>query len=440
MTAEIAIFNREAIALAADSAVTMSIGNDRKIKTSAHKIFTLSKCAPVGIMIYNNANILHVPWEVIIKMYREELGTKKFDTIADYTKDFIEYVCCCNLFHEKSQDEFFLGDVSAYFGYVIILIRKEVEEVLKRDGEVKDNEIIKITSAIIKDQHKKFEDAEFLPTLTKNRIRKISSKYGKKIEEMLIEIFEEIPISKSDKNKLKKIGVSLSSKWPNHIIPSAHSGIVIAGFGEKDTFPCLESLHTHGIVEDKLRFKQHVSIEIDYDKSSQIIPFAQGDMVHTFMEGIDPNYKETTESYINKIFEEYPKIIANKLNKYTKTEKKNFEKELKKIGKKLLKDYSENLANYRVNNFISPVTSVVSFLPKDELAAMAESLVNLTSFKQQVSFESETVGGPIDVALISKGDGFIWIKRKHYFKPELNPQFFENYMREVHKDERKKKR
>jgi len=40
---------------------------------------------------------------------------------------------------------------------------------------------------------------------------------------------------------------------------------------------------------------------------------------------------------------------------------------------------------------------------------------------------SETVGGPIDVAVISKGDGFIWIKRKHYFSPELNHHFFDNY-------------
>ncbi|HEY9669692.1 MAG TPA: hypothetical protein V6C91_22960 [Coleofasciculaceae cyanobacterium] len=36
-----------------------------------------------------------------------------------------------------------------------------------------------------------------------------------------------------------------------------------------------------------------------------------------------------------------------------------------------------------------------------------------------------------DVAVISKGDGFIWIKRKHYFKPELNHQFFNNYFRNI---------
>ena len=72
----------------------------------------------------------------------------------------------------------------------------------------------------------------------------------------------------------------------------------------------------------------------------------------------------------------------------------------------------------------------MSMLPKDELAAMAEALVNLTSFKRKVSMQTETVGGPIDVAVISKSDGFIWIKRKHYFEPELNPQFFANYYRE----------
>jgi hypothetical protein len=30
-----------------------------------------------------------------------------------------------------------------------------------------------------------------------------------------------------------------------------------------------------------------------------------------------------------------------------------------------------------------------------------------------------------------KGDGFVWIKRKHYFPPELNHQFFANYSREA---------
>ena len=80
-------------------------------------------------------------------------------------------------------------------------------------------------------------------------------------------------------------------------------------------------------------------------------------------------------------------------------------------------------------NYIEPVVKATAFLNKAELAAMAETLVNLVSFRKQVTMEAETVGGPIDVAVITKGDGLIWIKRKHYFQPELNHHFFSNYFR-----------
>jgi hypothetical protein len=81
---------------------------------------------------------------------------------------------------------------------------------------------------------------------------------------------------------------------------------------------------------------------------------------------------------------------------------------------------------WQVRSFFMLPTAL---LPKSELAAMAEALVNLTSFKRKVSMELETVGGPIDVAVISKGDGFIWVKRKHYFTKEMNPRFFASYYR-----------
>ena len=82
---------------------------------------------------------------------------------------------------------------------------------------------------------------------------------------------------------------------------------------------------------------------------------------------------------------------------------------------------------YSADNHWSPIIEIVRHLPKEELAAMAEALVNLTSFKRHVTRQAETVGGPIDVAVISRGDGLIWIKRKHYFKTELNQHFLVNY-------------
>lgn len=92
--------------------------------------------------------------------------------------------------------------------------------------------------------------------------------------------------------------------------------------------------------------------------------------------------------------------------------------------RELLKGYDTGVGARKQEEYVSPILDAVAMLPKDELGAMAEALVNLTSFKRKVSVEAETVGGPIDVAVISRGDGFVWIKRKHYFDPELNPQYF----------------
>jgi len=51
MTAEIAIMNKEAVALAADSAITLREEEGQKIFTSINKILTLSKYQPTGVMV-----------------------------------------------------------------------------------------------------------------------------------------------------------------------------------------------------------------------------------------------------------------------------------------------------------------------------------------------------------------------------------------------------
>lgn len=66
----------------------------------------------------------------------------------------------------------------------------------------------------------------------------------------------------------------------------------------------------------------------------------------------------------------------------------------------------------------------VLFMPKPELAELAEALVSITSMKRRFSTERETVAGPIDVAIISKTEGFVWVKRKHYFSRDINPGYF----------------
>ena len=90
MSAGICIMNKQAIALAADSAVT--IGDHVAIHNSANKLFSLSKVAPVGLIIYANASLMSVPMEIIVKEYKHQLENKTFDSLNDYVEDFKSYI------------------------------------------------------------------------------------------------------------------------------------------------------------------------------------------------------------------------------------------------------------------------------------------------------------------------------------------------------------
>ena len=96
--------------------------------------------------------------------------------------------------------------------------------------------------------------------------------------------------------------------------------------------------------------------------------------------------------------------------------------------KELLVNLFKDNINTLKKDFYSPILKTVDSLPKEELGNLASTLIEITSLKRKIDSNLESVGGNIDVALISKGDGFIWKKRSPYFNPKLNPQYFDEKM------------
>lgn len=61
-------------------------------------------------------------------------------------------------------------------------------------------------------------------------------------------------------------------------------------------------------------------------------------------------------------------------------------------------------------------------MPFQDAIDLAEFLVDTTIKYSRFLPGAPTVGGPIEVAGISKHEGFKWIRRKHYYSQELNPK------------------
>lgn len=61
-------------------------------------------------------------------------------------------------------------------------------------------------------------------------------------------------------------------------------------------------------------------------------------------------------------------------------------------------------------------------MPFQDALDLAEFFVDLTSrYTRFLPVGATTVGGPIEVAGITKHEGFKWVKRKQYYSTELNP-------------------
>lgn len=423
MTAEIGIMNKTAIALAADSAVT--IGHTKKIYNSANKLFALSKYHPIGIMLFGSAEFMGIPWETVIKIYRKKLGKTRFTTVRDYANDFIKFLTENNtLIPEKEQLLHLKSTIESYFVKIKKDIKKEWDKAIHDKGKIDDNEINSIVSVTITKHFELWDKLSFLKTAKSEDKDNFIAKHKETVGEILKTVFEKLPLDEKASLQLQEIAANLFYKERFH---SGSSGLVIAGFGESEIFPSLISFEIECFVENRLKFREQISQCIDFENTALIVPFAQSEMVHTFMEGIDPLLEQLSDGYLTEIFNKYPDVLFQGVSLKDEEKRKEILGNLTKTSIDLFSDFKAKIKQYRIEHHIIPIVNIVSVLPKDELAAMAEALVNLTSFKRKITMDAETVGGPIDVAIISKGDGFIWIKRKHYFKPELNPHFFENY-------------
>lgn len=102
MTAEIVVMNTGGIALASDSAVT--IGR-KKVYHSANKLFGFSERHTVGMMTYGSASMLDVPWDTLIKVYKNTLGADPFETVEQYKEDFLQFL-------NKNEYDQFMSEVN----------------------------------------------------------------------------------------------------------------------------------------------------------------------------------------------------------------------------------------------------------------------------------------------------------------------------------------
>lgn len=265
MTAEIAIMNKSAVALAADTVVTIgSAGGIGKTFDTVNKIFTISKVFPVGVMISNN---------------------------AEWGADFISYL--------RGFGEVRTGHIRANLTNVLNAWFSDVRDtaVIKaREASIRpsSDEYISLLISVVEQETDK---ASAKPSwLTGEQLATFSRQYQNEIISAVRDFCK-----RYDNQELVKKALSLALMvLVNHSYSPISTEIAIAGFGTDDLFPKLVHYETDGHIGKRVKVERRGYREIAKDNTAWVLPFAQKDMVHLFMNGVYPDYAQFLTSVRHK--------------------------------------------------------------------------------------------------------------------------------------------
>lgn len=416
MTTEIAVVNRLGVALATDSAVTVSGAGQPKVFDTGDKLFELDNAHPVGVMINGNMDFLGVPWEVIIKDFRARDG-ECHGTMKKWLDELLSFA----MTHKAATPESEEQHVHAIAWDEFETIKSQVSRKILR---VEDGKERSIESFVVEEARKRIARyvsagrAQSLKGLTRAQVMAL---HEKTLAQMIDERFNPVTISKAGKRALTRLVAAalLSAE------PSVYStGIIVAGYGHDDMFPSLAIAEVDGAVAMRLKSIAGEHVIVDRKRNrGRVISFAQTDVVERLLSGADNRFVERSAEYFGEALgnvRDSVKAALEKLGSGTEETDAIFEE----IVEAVKEEYRTKFAKEVGEGFQREFNEMVSLMPKQDIIELAEALVSITAIERKASSEQATVGGPVDVAFITRHEGFVWIKRKHYFDKDLNPRFF----------------
>ena len=421
MTAIVGILNKRAAVMAADSAVTVNTDSGTKIYNTATKIFRLSKELPVGVMIFDSASFMGTPWDVIFKLYRDRKGSQSFNTLEEYARNFLNFLSAEDYFSSpKSQGKYLMKEVYTYYhkvkDYAVDSFEEQTEDIDLTD-EASDELIRKLILERIGVITESSRDHGINPEFEDYTLAHLRS-FGKESLDALAEVCEGAGLPADLRNAWEEgFYEYIRSK-----LYLSGTGIVFAGYGSKDIYPSILTIYISGAFDRRMRYYfsyDDDSDSIDNDNTATIIPYAQVDVMLTLMKGIHPGLRRLVESKHQESLDKAKEKILKAIKEAGCTKKI-----IAKVEEMDLSDlqgsYEETLDQFIQDEFVDGIVDAVNSFNIEDMVNMAESLVSVTNLQRHISSSEESVGGPIDVAVITCSEGFMWVKHKHWLPADAD--------------------
>ncbi|HEY2071789.1 MAG TPA: hypothetical protein VGG48_19675 [Rhizomicrobium sp.] len=416
MTSEIAVMNQRAVALAADSAVTLIAGSTVAIRNDQRKLYNLVEGQPIGLMFYGLADMMGHPWDQLIDTYQKKVKPKGVKHVTDYAASFTKMLDDVpELFPRERQAEEYRRLLASVYRYIFLLAEFMAENA-EQEGEPPSDLVI--MEAAIQEVWREYqfkEDGTPRPDLAcfpPGFGAKVLSEHGAQIDELINYAFQQFGLSKQGLTRLREIAVFCVVKdlFLEHV-----TGLVFGGFGTEDRYPVVTTWFVSAIVCGIAKRTQYNLDVIDGELRSKIRFFADSEAAMGFIRGIDFNLEHRLYGGMrNRMHTLVDQVVGafgtNAQPAAREQVRAYFQQD---FVPRYFDSFRRAVLEYQQQAFINPVLQVMEIASKKELADTARELVGLNIFKKRLTAQKETVGGAVDVAVISRDGGFQWASRQN---------------------------
>ena len=416
MTTEIAVINKLGVALATDSAVTVS-GDRQKVFDTGDKLFELCAHAPIAVMINGNMDLLGVPWEIIIKDFRDQAADETL-SIREWLDRLLAFASTHKAYDAHHVDRFIEAIADAEF---VDIKRTITRRIYQAQAGVEAEALQTAIADEARAAKQRFDDKGRAGSLKNLRRPAVLKAHSECIDALITRAFAPVPIEAATRDALRDlIGSALLSAEGSDY----STGVIVAGYGEKDMFPSLAMAEVDGVVSNRIKYTHRENIRINRSANpGRVISFAQADVVERLLSGVDEHFIIKSSEFIQASFAAFKEQLQEALMERG-MEAAAVANMLTEVGSVISDEYVSKFAEDTKKGFEANFNQTVALMPKRDIIELAEALVSITAIERKASLDLATVGGPVDVAFITRHEGFVWIKRKHYFDPDLNPRYF----------------
>ncbi len=418
MTSLVVVMNNKAAAVAADSAMTVTDGyGNTRVRMGVRKLFQLNDRCPISAMIYDSAEIMNMAWGPIMVRYRRQYGDLVLPSVEAYADHFLSFL--------DNYDEIFDEDAQAkaYKHYVAVLfdwVRQNVNHIVEaeteepsKDGPRTMAEVVRVATDLVYEDVIQYDEGEprpDLPGFDAGFAKELQRKFAVDIQNLIDETFGEARPDKNTVRKLRDIAALAVTKdfFPDFF---PNTGIVFTGYGEHQITPQMVAYLVGFAVNGKLRRRLSDVKSIHTDEPVVIAPFAHDRMIHTFLTGIDRELDEFLQEQIVDLAVGIRDRTIAQMPQLNRSQRQRFAEGYSEDEiVDLIQDVMSRLDDYQYDVHTHPILMAVESLPEADLAKTAEMLVSINAFQQHVGMTIETVGGDIDVALLTNEE-FHWARK-----------------------------